>query len=1507
MKSKLYPREALLRFVGALVMYVLFFGQSAQAQTTFRVSYDIASLDIAGGMVQSPAGDFVMAGTNTTFIPLYGNITKLNSTGNVVWSKAYTGGIATDFWDIKNVSGGGYVAVGSSSGNGAIVVRVDDNGALVWARRITLPNHASKSSNEYATSVIQSSDGGFVVGGYVDYYWDGVSASTVDTSSAFGFKLDNSGNFLWSRVWTISTANPDEHIINDVTETADGYIFVGESSEGSGTLDSDGDYPRNALLIKTDLLGNSTYVRRWGAGNTTSQGINSAITLSGGNVLMGGYDDIHAFLISVTGTGGTPTMGSTFNRRFNGNVAFPIRTLIIQDIMQNSDGNYSIIGTHLEGALFPTFYSAIYKVNASTGAIMFAKGYTSIGLSSILPEGGLASDQGYFMAMTDQQVSGFNYNIIRTDANGNINDSDPGCPASNLTPPTTTYSVTLSTPTTSNFNNASGASFTPTVTNITPTRTEHCLNVVCTPPSAPTASASPTTICAGQSSTLTASGGSNVTYYWYTVSSGGTSFASGSSTTVSPSTTTTYYVEADDNTNPGCKSSRTSVTVTVNALPNVVASPASPSICSGSSPSIALSSNVAGTVGVTSFSWTASNGSNVSGASNSSGTSINQTLTNSGTSPSTATYTVTPTANGCTGSNTVITVTVNPIPTGSASPNPQTICSGQTTSVNLSSNVSGTTFAWTSAQSGTTGASNSSGSSIAQTLSTSGTTAGTATYTVTPTANSCNGNTFSVTVNVNPVPTATATPSAQTICSGNANSIALTSNVASTSFAWTVSQSGVTGASNGSGSTIAQTLTNSGTTAGTATYTITPTAGSCAGSNITATVTVNPTPNATATPSSQTICSGQSTSIALSSAVAGTSFAWTVAQSGTAGASNGTGSSIAQTLTTSGTTGTATYTVTPSANSCNGTPVNVVITVNETPDLTGVSASATTICEGSSATITATGTSASSFNVYDASSGGTLLGATPLSVTPTTTTTYYVEAANINGCSDPSGRTSVTVTVIPVADPSWTSPGATCVPAGPLNLNTLITGTAGGTWSGTGVTGNIFDPSGLAGQTVNITYTVGTSPCVQVSTQSISVQSTITASWNNPGTICESDGILNLNSLITGTAGGTWSGTGVSGTNFDPTGLSGSVAITYSVGVSPCQDAITQNITVNSSPIDPTVNASNSSICEGDNVTITASGSGAGVTYNVYDAASGGTLLGTTPYTASPTSTGTYYVEAVNGNGCTNLSGGIPVTITVNALPVANAGNDVTICPGSSTTLVATGGGNYAWNTGDNSAGITVAPSTTQYYVVTVTNASNCSQSDSVLVTVYNTGSLGAENDSAYLENTQSISVNVALNDNGNVSSASIIGGPNHGQATIIGTTVAYDPQDGYVGYDTLYYVICDNFCSSVCDTAMVVFRITEEIVIDVPGGFSPNGDGINDLFVISGLEKYPENELYIYNRWGELVYSANPYTNNWDGTSNNPNRTLFGKEVVDGTYFYVLKLNATDEPLRGSLELRRK
>lgn len=102
------------------------------------------------------------------------------------------------------------------------------------------------------------------------------------------------------------------------------------------------------------------------------------------------------------------------------------------------------------------------------------------------------------------------------------------------------------------------------------------------------------------------------------------------------------------------------------------------------------------------------------------------------------------------------------------------------------------------------------------------------------------------------------------------------------------------------------------------------------------------------------------------------------------------------------------------------------------------------------------------------------------------------------------------------------------------------------------------------------------------------------------------------------------------------------------------------------------------------------------------------------------------------------------------------------------------------------------------------------------------------------------------------------------------------------------------------------VFTLADlEIEIRVPGGVSPDGDGKNDYFYIRDLEYFPENELVIFNRWGDMIYKAAPYLNDWDGESN-ASGTVGSADVVAGTYYYVLKLKEGGDPIKGFFELKK-
>jgi gliding motility-associated-like protein len=73
-----------------------------------------------------------------------------------------------------------------------------------------------------------------------------------------------------------------------------------------------------------------------------------------------------------------------------------------------------------------------------------------------------------------------------------------------------------------------------------------------------------------------------------------------------------------------------------------------------------------------------------------------------------------------------------------------------------------------------------------------------------------------------------------------------------------------------------------------------------------------------------------------------------------------------------------------------------------------------------------------------------------------------------------------------------------------------------------------------------------------------------------------------------------------------------------------------------------------------------------------------------------------------------------------------------------------------------------------------------------------------------------------------------------------------------------------------------------------IPEGFSPNGDGLNDHFVILGIEAYPDNELTILNRAGVKLYQRQNYGNDWDGTPETG--AVTGGKLREGTYYYIFR-----------------
>jgi hypothetical protein len=221
----------------------------------------------------------------------------------------------------------------------------------------------------------------------------------------------------------------------------------------------------------------------------------------------------------------------------------------------------------------------------------------------------------------------------------------------------------------------------------------------------------------------------------------------------------------------------------------------------------------------------------------------------------TATVTITPVANGCTGNSVTYTITVNPTPTATA-PGNQTYCNGVTTSaISLSGTPSGVTYNITGGSS--VGLANQTGVTSIPAFTA---VTGTATVTITPVANGCTGNSVTYTITVNPTPTVTA-PGNQTYCNGVTTSAISLSGTPS-GVTYNITGGSSVGLANQTGVTSIPAFT---AVTGTATVTITPVANGCTGNSVTYTVTVSPLSiGGSLSPKLQTGCQNATGNISLS-------------------------------------------------------------------------------------------------------------------------------------------------------------------------------------------------------------------------------------------------------------------------------------------------------------------------------------------------------------------------------------------------------------------------------------------------------------------------------------------------------------------------------------------------------------------------------------------------------------------------------------------------------------------
>jgi len=191
---------------------------------------------------------------------------------------------------------------------------------------------------------------------------------------------------------------------------------------------------------------------------------------------------------------------------------------------------------------------------------------------------------------------------------------------------------------------------------------------------------------------------------------------------------------------------------------------------------------------------------------------------------------------------------------------------------------------------------------------------------------------------------------------------------------------------------------------------------------------------------------------------------------------------------------------------------------------------------------------------------------------------------------------------------------------------------------------------------------------------------------------------------------------------------------------------------------------------------------------------------------------------------------------------------------------------------------------TTQYRVTVQSGRCNTLLSNVVTVTVFNVQPVMAGNDTSII-----LGETLTLNGVG-------LGVPIWTPPTYLDDPNIFTPISSPT--DTIEYVLVvtdPNGCmNSDTVNVFVTDTTTEETNLIITNLFTPNGDGVNDFWHIENIDKYTNTEVYIYNIYGNLVFSKQDYLNDWDGD-----------QLPDGTYYYILKSDDFDV-IKGSLEILR-
>lgn len=322
--------------------------------------------------------------------------------------------------------------------------------------------------------------------------------------------------------------------------------------------------------------------------------------------------------------------------------------------------------------------------------------------------------------------------------------------------------------------------------------------------------------------------------------------------------------------------------------------------------------------------------------------------------------------------------------------------------------------------------------------------------------------------------------------------------------------------------------------------------------------------------------------------------------------------------------------------------------------------------------------------------------------------------------------------------------------------------------------------------------------------------------------------------------------------------------IVYAEDAIGCISTDTIEVIVHQLPVDNVISSAGDTLCGGGTSTLSLSGS-----YSLYSWTGGVT----TP-SLQVSQSGTYTVSVVDQNDCV-ATFDYTIGIVTGDIQIVNQNSCV-----NTQALQATGGSSYLWSTGEGTDLIVVSPEEPTTYDVTIVEGT-CVIMESITVSPINSNTADFSiDDTMFVEAGENL----------------MIFGPS-GFSTYV-----WSPGNQLVDSTTSSIIFNGTENQTITLTAThpdgCVFEATFTVIVvklTVPDGFSPNGDMLNDTFVIPELEGLV-GDLVIWNRWGDIVLEAKDYQNNWGGTCEGNFCFPSGGKLTDGTYFYHLDVGGVQK-----------